>query len=229
MGASPSGKGRWVRARRPEHKLERREALLAAARGLLDAEGGEGATLSAIAREAGLSKANCYRYFESREAILLAVILDEVRAWTRDMDAGLRPLSGGNDLDAVAEVFVRTTALRPRLCGLVSSLWAVLERNVSAESIAEFKRHFLEESFVPIEPLAAALPRLSADDAYAFVTFFFLFIAGSWPAANPAPLVVEVLQREEFEGHHLDFESTLRAHAQTLLRGLTARQPEPTS
>ena len=83
------------RARRPEHKRERREAILAGARRLLDAEGVEGATLSAIARAAGLSKANCYRYFESREAILLAVILDEARAWLGTVEAGLAELDPG--------------------------------------------------------------------------------------------------------------------------------------
>ena len=48
----------WQRARKPEQKEERREAILAAAGRLLDAEGLEGTGLNAIAREAGISKAN---------------------------------------------------------------------------------------------------------------------------------------------------------------------------
>ncbi len=212
----------WLRARRPEHKRERREAILAAARRLLDANGVEGATLSAIAREAGLSKANCYRYFESREAILLAVILVEARAWTGEIAARLEALSGRNDGDAVVEVFVCTTVERPRLCMLMSSLWSVLERNVGVEPIAEFKRSFIDVMRAPVDSLENALPSLSADDASAFMTFFFLFVAGSWPAANPSPIVVEVLGREEFAGHCIVFEDVLRTHAQTVLRGLLA-------
>ena len=53
-------------ARNPEHKLVRKEAILSAARYLVDTEGVEGTTLSDIARQANLSKANCYRYFENR-------------------------------------------------------------------------------------------------------------------------------------------------------------------
>ena len=134
----------WLRARRPEHKQERRDSILAAARRLLDADGVEGATLSAIAREAGLSKANCYRYFESREAILLVVILDEVRAWAAEIDARLEVLPPHKDVDGVVEVFVQTTLERPRLCMLLSCLWSVLERNVGIESIADFKRSFID-------------------------------------------------------------------------------------
>jgi len=227
LGATEAGgadAARWLRARRPEHKQERRDAILAAALRLLDAGGVEGSSLSAIAREAGLSKANCYRYFESREAILLAVILDEARAWARDVDTRLEALPGRSDADAVAEVFVRTTVERPRLCVLVSSLWSVLERNVGVDAIANFKRSFLEVTYASVASVERALPSLSDEDAHAYVTYFFLFVAGAWPAANPAPIVVEVLGREEFAGHSMEFEPVLRAHAQTVLRGLLAER-----
>ena len=41
------------------------------------------------------------------------MILDEARAWTGEIDARLKALSGQNDVDAVVEVFVRTTVERP--------------------------------------------------------------------------------------------------------------------
>jgi AcrR family transcriptional regulator len=132
----------WQRARRPEHKAARRDAILAAAISLLDEQGVEGATLTEIARRAGLSKANCYRYYESREAILLSVTLDEARAWTTSIVDRLTSLAGSGDIDGVAQVFASTSAERPRLCMLISCLSSVLERNVSAEAIASFKRAF---------------------------------------------------------------------------------------
>ena len=218
LGA-PVASDDWVRARRPEQKELRREAILAAARRLLDRGDVEGATLSEIAREAKISKANCYRYFESREAILLTVILDDARAWATDVDARLAALSEPKDLDAVVSVFVAETVDRPRLCMLFSSLWSVLERNVNVDSIAEFKLSFLEIMTTSIRSTANALT-LSTDDAYSFLSYFFYFIAGSWPAANPSAVVAEVLEREEFADHCVDFEPTLRAHTQTILRGM---------
>jgi AcrR family transcriptional regulator len=215
---------RWRRARRPEQKRERREAILAAAVELLDAEGMEGTTLSAIARGAGLSKANCYRYFETRESILLAVALEELAAWTREIEAGLGPLSGSGDVDAVAEVFVGSTARRPRLCMLTSSLASVLERNVGPDEIAHFKRGALALMLGIGGALDAALPGRPADASRWFATLFPLLVAGAWPAAHPTPLVAEVLARDELASLRIDFEATLRTHARALLRGLAARR-----
>ena len=65
-----TGQDSWQRARRPEQKQQRQSAIIAAARKLVDEGGVDNATLSAIAKSAGISKANCYRYYESREAIL---------------------------------------------------------------------------------------------------------------------------------------------------------------
>ena len=61
----------FERARQPEQKELRREAILEAATELLAEKGLHDISLSAIARRAKLSKANLYRYFESREAIFL--------------------------------------------------------------------------------------------------------------------------------------------------------------
>lgn len=210
----------WRRARRPEQKLERREAILAAAVELLDAEGLDGTTLSAIARRAGLSKANCYRYFETREAILLAVAVAELADWTREIEAGLGPLSGSRDIDAVAEVFVGSTVRRPRLCMLTSSVASVLERNVGPDEIARFKREAFALMLGIVGAIDAALPGSPPDAARSFATLFSLFVAGAWPAAHPTPLVAEVLARDEFAGLRIDFEATLRTHTRALLRGL---------
>jgi AcrR family transcriptional regulator len=213
---------RWQRARRPEHKLERREAILRAAVSVLDEAGVEGTTLSAIARAAGLSKANCYRYYESREAILLAVALDEGAQWTDEILAGLAPLAGTSDLDAAAEVFVRATAVRPRLCMLVSSLASVLETNVGPAAVAEVKHGFHRLLTRSVVALSAALPALSIEAARSFAALFTLLVAGAWPAAHPTPVVAEVLARREFADMRVDFESTLRTQARASLRGLIA-------
>lgn len=212
----------WQRARRPEHKAERRDAILAAAVSLLDEQGVEGATLTEIARRAGLSKANCYRYFESREAILLAVTLDEARAWTISVVDRLTLLAGSGDIDAVARVYSQASAERPRLCMLISALSSVLERNVSAEAVATFKRAFHPIILGSAEALRAAISELRAGQVEAFLLFIGMLTAGTWPNANPAPAVVEVLKRKEFSHGRIDFEATIFAHARVVLYGLLA-------
>ncbi|HEU0222902.1 MAG TPA: helix-turn-helix domain-containing protein, partial [Paracoccaceae bacterium] len=68
----------FQRARSPEQKAHRRRAILEAAAALL-AEGGiEATTLAAIAERAGLVKSNLYRYFESREEILMWLFVEDL-------------------------------------------------------------------------------------------------------------------------------------------------------
>jgi len=68
----------FQRARQPEQREERRAHLLTTARAML--EGGvdlRALTLNALAREAGMAKSNVYRYFETREALLLELLWAE--------------------------------------------------------------------------------------------------------------------------------------------------------
>ena len=53
------------------------------------------------------------------------------------------------------------------------------------------------------------------------MSFFYVFVAGIWPFTNPPPAVAEVLARPEFSDMRVNFESMVRAHAQTVLRGLS--------
>ncbi len=71
----------YQRARRPEQKEERREAILAAARDLAVERSVRAVSLGDIAREVGLAKSNLLRYFESREEIFLTLLLREWEGW----------------------------------------------------------------------------------------------------------------------------------------------------
>ncbi len=222
--AADGGSRSWTRARRPEQKQIRRATILATTTALLDEHGLDDTTLSAIARASKISKANIYRYFESREAILLEVALDAGRAWIDDALQALAPIAGSGDVDAVADALASTLAAHPRLCMLVASLSSVLEHNVGAPVVAEFKLRFTGLIGGLVGALHAAVPSISLDDSRAFISYFYLFVAGSWPAANPPPAVVEVLARPEFAHMCIDFDTALRHHAVTLLRGFAAAQ-----
>lgn len=195
---------------------------MAAATLLLDEGGLEAASLSAIARTAKISKANLYRYFESREDILLTVMLEDVEDWFDGLQAELATLEGSTEHEALVEILVASVCARPRLCILVSSLSSVLEHNVSSERISAFKASFHDLALAPMQALARVLPALGAEGAQRFLTHFYVVIAGTWPMTHPPEVVAQVLARAEFRHMALDFETTLRDHARLLLRGLLA-------
>jgi AcrR family transcriptional regulator len=61
----------FARARRPEQKQQRREAILEAARRLAVEHGVNHVSLGGVAAEVGLAKSNVVRYFGTREEIYL--------------------------------------------------------------------------------------------------------------------------------------------------------------
>lgn len=210
----------WQRARRPEQKEQRRASILSAAARLLDEQGVEGTGLNAIARAVGIAKANIYRYFESREAVLLELVLEEQKEWLREYVARLVPLAGSDDIEAVADAFAVTIAARPRFCILVAAQASVLERNIGAELVTAFKRTVNERLEPVIAALTVAIEGLSAERARRFLVLQIMTASGAWPHCNPAPVVQEVLARAEFAALRFDFEGIMREHAAALLRGL---------
>ena len=216
--------GRFQRARSPEHKQQRRDAIVEAAAGLLAEHGLDGVTLTAIAKEAGLSKSNLYRYFESREHILLDLMQDDWTEWVEAIETALRPRAEGPwTAEEVARVMVQVTVERPRLCELISVLNSVLERNVSEEAVLAFKTRGIGLAMRHVVAMHAALPNLSLESAIAFMKGMFVLLAGLWPAAHPPEVVRKVMQRPEFQPMCVDYQDTLHTSAAAMLRGFVGR------
>ena len=213
----------WQRARRPEQKQERVDTILDAAATLLDEEGLEGTGLNAIAREAGMSKPNLYRYFESREAILLAVLLKEAEAWGRALAKRLSPLAGSSDIVGVSGAFAATLVRRRRFCELFQAVASVLEHNVSRETVVEYKRDFLRIADPAVHAFQAALPRLSLEEAFQALGVLVMSATGVWPHAHPPAVLRDVMSEPEFAGLKIEFQPTVEAHADAYLRGLLSR------
>src|SRR5487761_2382940 len=178
----------FQRARKPAEISLRREAILAAAAALFDEAGPEGAGLNAIAARAGFTKSNVYRYFESREAVLLSLFVADFEGLVGDLEASLAEVAPG-DLAAVARVSAAAFLRRPRLCQLLGMLASVLERNVSEAGVLALKTAMLEMSTRIATALSRALPGLSFDDCAWVASVTGTFVSGLWPVANPNPIV----------------------------------------
>jgi AcrR family transcriptional regulator len=79
-----------------EAQVERnRELLLAAARGVFLARGYHGATLEAIAMEAGFSKGVVYSQFESKADLFLALLDERIQERAAENEKVVREAGGG--------------------------------------------------------------------------------------------------------------------------------------
>lgn len=210
----------FQRARKPEEIIQRRETLLAAAAELFDGEGPQGAGLTAIAARAGFTKSNVYRYFESREDVLLQLFLREMAQMVEALETGLARIGEG-DIDAIAELVAAQFAGRSRLGHLTSIVSTTLEANVSEDRIVATKREMGGLSGRIAAALSARLPGTTLDDCVWVVTMLGGLVAGIWPGANPAaPAAAQVLSRPEFAPLRPDIERDLKRAARALLASI---------
>ncbi len=178
----------FVRARRPEHKQQRRDAILDAARDLALARGVRAVTLGDLADAVGLAKSNVVRYFGTREEIFVELCSEE---GVRLRDA-LRPRLADVTEQNLPAILARTLLEHGLFCELLSQLTTHLEHNVSYPAAERLK---VEMSAV-IDDLARVVAGrpvgLDLDQATLLLTSTSQVGAGLWAASRPSDVVLEV-------------------------------------
>lgn len=205
------------RARRPEQVQQRREAILAAARALALERGVAAVSLGDLAAAVGLSKSNVLRYFESREAVYLALAEEGWASWS----AGLhRRLDGGARVGVLeaATALAGSLAELPLLCELLGQ---PLEHRASASTL---KRTRLGQVRL-VGELGALLSRavsdLTPEDGAEVVGTAALLAGPTWAQAHPPPALEAVFSGEPgLRASRVAFEPRLRQLLVTVLTGV---------
>jgi AcrR family transcriptional regulator len=220
----------FQRARSEEQREARRQAILGAAAAMLAEMPVAEVTLSELSRRAGLAKSNVLRYFESREAVLLELLDSAWQDWLAQLDAELADAVVAGDpvpsrADQLAAAVADSLAARPMLCDLISAQAAVLERNVSPQVAAQYKR----ASIAGISALGALLlrsvPELGEPDAFRLAGAAVMTTAAVWPHTQPSAAMLAAYAADPaLAAMRLDFTATLREVLGVLTAGLLARR-----
>lgn len=221
----------FQRARSPEQKEERRAQLLTVASEMLHAELlPSELSLNELARRAGMAKSNVYRYFESREALLLELLSAE---WLALFDPAVLDLGQDGEppleLAELTERFARAVASRPLLGRLLSVLPSTLEHNVTVETIREFKRSSLALAERAARLFHCRAPELSREQHFELLSEAIVLVTGLWPHAHPAPAVAEALKAPELSPFRHDFERDLARSLLLLARGIAGSEARAAS
>lgn len=212
----------YLRARSAEQKEERRRNLLNTAKTMLDQSPNlRDLGINELARQAQMTKSNVYRYFESSEAVLMDVLVEEFMQWHGDLAAALGAQAGATVND-IARAFSATAAARPLLCRLASILPSILEHNVSLERMVEFKRKLLGVQQQAAQGFHTCVPTIAVPVFEQFIHQALPLIIGLWPLSNPAEVAQEVLEHPDLAGLRYDFQRDLETGLLMLLQGLTA-------
>jgi AcrR family transcriptional regulator len=130
----------------------KRAELLAGARAVFTREGYQGASMDAVAAEAGASKRTVYQYFADKEELFAATVLDTVDRGYEYFEPRIRALAETDDVDGAIRQLAHDTVV-----GLTNPELLKMRRLVVAEAerFPTIGREYYERSWVKTEALLA--------------------------------------------------------------------------
>ena len=209
----------WARARTREQKEQRVQEIVEATARLYKDHAFEDITFVAIAREAGFTRSNLYKYFKSKEDIFLEFLKQDLALWKRELADALGK-SRSYSLEDFAKIWVQTQIDHGRLLDLISILHVFLEKNTTVENLVAFKTLVTKE----LESLSGLMIRLFPEmTPEKVLRFFHLQLAaavGLHQMANLSEVQSEVLQKPEFKHFQVDFGLFFQDAVRYILKGL---------
>jgi AcrR family transcriptional regulator len=211
----------FQRARSPEAKQHREDAILAAARSLGAEHGIRQITLTDIADTIGMHKSALLRYFETREQIFLRLTAQDWREWSAALRAELERIDGSPTAEAMASAFSTTLADRAMFCDLLAQAPLNLERNVSLEAVRAYKLGTHHQVDAIVEVMRRLLPSLTQRDCIDIIATATSLSGAFWQMANPPPEVAALYRSDARLAHAVfEIEPRVRRVLTALLKGM---------
>lgn len=202
-------KSHLKRALAPQHKTERRVAIVDAAEALLRRDPSARFSVDELARRAGLAKGTVYLYFGTREEVLLALHERQTHGIFDVIEKALAaPDSHGRQVVENGLAYLRA---RPEFYPLAGNCRYMLDTNIGTEAALAFKLGIARR----LEPLGRRIeqlnPGLAAGEGVALLTNCYALIIGLWQQADPPLCLRKVMRRPEMAVFRIDFERQLSA------------------
>lgn len=159
----------YLRARSPEQKAERMDAIMDAAEALFAELPYHEINMGLIAKELGWSRSNLYKYAATQEEVFLALHNRANQAFLDDAVTTLADAPMNNA--AFAQGWAQAADRHPEFLRYQDILIAIIESNASLERLVEFKRAFMAMT----TPISAILQRqVSCDKSAAYELYLQL-------------------------------------------------------
>lgn len=211
----------FTRARTEEQKAQRIAEIIDATAHLYLSRGFEEITFVSIAREAGFTRSNLYKYFNSKEEIFLEFLKHDILFWRQDLIDAFQT-GRSYTVEAFAAVWVRVLSEHQRLLDLISILYSDLEKNASMENMIGFKRMAKKEYQVLSELLCKLFPALNPEKAARFLNMQLAASIGLYTMTNLSENQRKILDMPEFAPFNIDWKEYFKESVAYILKGLLA-------
>lgn len=190
----------WQRARTEEQKEQRVRELTDAAARLFEGNEISEITIAMIAREAGWTRSNVYKYFATKEEVFLELLAQDLKSWADEIVSLLQTRKRWT-AEELAARWAESCISRRRLIELMSVLFSVLERHSSVERLTQFKLELMADLGYLGTALFGAYPFRDARAVADFLQASSALLVGIGPIWNPTEKQLAAI---EASGYPLD-------------------------
>lgn len=213
----------FIRARSNAQKNMRLQQICEASIELFDTKPYEKITLASIARKLDFSRGNLYKYVSTKEEIFLNITMQEIDNFFQDIIQTFDNKSSMK-VEEFALLWAKTLFRHERLLKLCSILFSTIEKNVTVESLADFKKQlFIKiENLYPL--LKQVLPDFPEEAILIFLDYQLYQIAGLYPSITLTEFQREAIQISGVPYEAKGFVTVFSEFLTTLLIGLSQRK-----
>ncbi len=211
------------RARSEWDKQQRRTHILTTALALWNEQTFAHFSMAELAARCDLAKGTLYLYFQTKEALFLAVLERLLGAWFADLGASL---AAADQLDpaAATDLICASLARHPSLSRLLPIAASILEQNITQDVARAYKQQLLNWCVAAGPALESRLRFIAPGDGLRLLMQIYALVVGLGQMADPSPVVVEVLTDPALAALRVTFDPSLRHTLGLILYGLAAER-----
>jgi len=208
----------WTRARSGDQKAQRIEEIVSATERLYNKFGYQNITFVDIAKEAGFTRSNLYKYFCSKEEIFLEFLKYDFKEWKNNLLKNYKDQE--YQIDEFVEIWIDTFMINKRLIELTSILYLHLEKEASYNSLLEFKSIFIKDIKQVVTHLSGKIKGFTDHKAMEFLNMSVGFGIGLYQMTDLSENQKMILELPEYSHWKIDFREKYIQATKYLLDGL---------
>lgn len=206
----------FQRARSDKHIQERIEEIISAASKIYDSVGYEGLSFSAVSQLTKFTRPTIYKYFNTKEEILLKILLSDIEAWIFTLVNSFK-INKIYSIEEITDIWVDTITGNYRLLELFPMLFTSIEKNSSLEALVEFKKGFFKLQDQVMELVGQLFPKAEKDRIYSFLVSQMALALGMYPMSQLGELQIKAIELSGINYQVTDFKETFKTNIYQLL------------
>ena len=182
----------FQRARSDKQIQDRIDEIISAASEIYNQSGYEGLNFSAISELTDFTRPAIYKYFSTKEEILLQILTNDIYVWINELTSSFR-LNKVYTTKDISVIWAHSVATQKRMNELHSILFTILEQNASKEAVVRFKKALFDNADELAKLLIQLFPNAENAAITNFISIQYALAVGYYPMCHMNPTQIEAM------------------------------------